>query len=110
MSPRVPNPCRRPSPPSATDRRFFRRWYDHWYRSRTTLPAGRLALSFDHLPTICQKTNPLGFRHNNKQWEVSSCATSYPMSRWPPRSEEHTSETPVTNAHLVCRLLLEKKK
>src|SRR3546814_10346306 len=25
------------------------------------------------------------------------------------RSEEHTSE-PVTNAHLVCRLLLEKKK
>src|SRR3546814_1293712 len=28
----------------------------------------------------------------------------------PSRSEEHTSETPVTNAHLVCRLLLEKKK
>src|SRR3546814_5402086 len=27
----------------------------------------------------------------------------------PARSEEHTSETPVTNAHLVCRLLLEKK-
>src|SRR3546814_8684290 len=26
------------------------------------------------------------------------------------RSEEHTSETPVTNAHLVCRLLLEKNK
>src|SRR3546814_4449374 len=26
------------------------------------------------------------------------------------RSEEHTSETPVTNAQLVCRLLLEKKK
>src|SRR3546814_4444421 len=26
------------------------------------------------------------------------------------RSEEHTSKTPVTNAHLVCRLLLEKKK
>src|SRR3546814_2351311 len=25
------------------------------------------------------------------------------------RSEEHTSELPVTNAHLVCRLLLEKK-
>src|SRR3546814_6100929 len=24
------------------------------------------------------------------------------------RSEEHTSETPVTHAHLVCRLLLEK--
>src|SRR3546814_10707654 len=26
------------------------------------------------------------------------------------RSEEHTSELRVTNAHLVCRLLLEKKK
>src|SRR3546814_2036591 len=26
------------------------------------------------------------------------------------RSEAHTSETPVTNAQLVCRLLLEKKK
>src|SRR3546814_8756317 len=26
-----------------------------------------------------------------------------------PRSEEHTSELPVTNAHLVCRLLLEKQ-
>src|SRR3546814_2948925 len=26
------------------------------------------------------------------------------------RSEEHTSEPPVTNAQLVCRLLLEKKK
>src|SRR3546814_8735747 len=26
------------------------------------------------------------------------------------RSEEHTSGTPVTNAHLVCRLLLEKKQ
>src|SRR3546814_2667474 len=25
------------------------------------------------------------------------------------RSEEHTSELPVTNAQLVCRLLLEKK-
>src|SRR3546814_7418125 len=25
------------------------------------------------------------------------------------RSEEHTSGTPVTNAHIVCRLLLEKK-
>src|SRR3546814_6544913 len=28
----------------------------------------------------------------------------------PPRSEEHTSELQSTNAHLVCRLLLEKKK
>src|SRR3546814_4203779 len=26
------------------------------------------------------------------------------------RSEEHKSELPVTNAHIVCRLLLENKK
>src|SRR3546814_5216157 len=32
------------------------------------------------------------------------------MPRNATRSEEHTSETPVTNAHLVCRLLLAKKK
>src|SRR3546814_10619844 len=39
---------------------------------------------------------------------ASPCAGhSAPVRR---RSEEHTSETPVTNAHLVCRLLLEKKK
>src|SRR5690348_18111193 len=45
-----------------------------------------------------------------------SCPTGQPTSarpsrssRWSPRSEEHTSElqSPV---HLVCRLLLEKKK
>src|SRR5258706_1643544 len=30
-------------------------------------------------------------------------------SRWPPRSEEHTSELQ-SLTHLVCRLLLEKKK
>src|SRR3546814_10091263 len=35
-------------------------------------------------------------------------ARSAPVQRR--RSEEHTSELPVTNAHLVCRLLLEKKK
>src|SRR3546814_4943534 len=32
-----------------------------------------------------------------------------PLLQGEGRSEEHTSETPVTNAHLVCRLLLEHK-
>src|SRR3546814_6895084 len=40
--------------------------------------------------------------------------TAYSPSRYTSagydRSEEHTSELQVTNAHLVCRLLLEKKK
>src|SRR3546814_5436352 len=43
----------------------------------------------------------------------SACPVSLRLDRGPGvrgRSEEHTSETPVTNAHLVCRLLLEKKK
>src|SRR3546814_1932567 len=48
---------------------------------------------------------------------ASTCACTGPTSRKPvcasrttTRSEEHTSELQVTNAHLVCRLLLEKKK
>src|SRR3546814_2142227 len=36
---------------------------------------------------------------------ISSGAKAMVMST--ARSEEHTSENPVTNAHLVCRLLLE---
>src|SRR3546814_3437297 len=36
-------------------------------------------------------------------------ATVEELYSWP-RSEEHTSELQVTNAHLVCRILLEKKK
>src|SRR3546814_7924987 len=32
------------------------------------------------------------------------------INRFRIRSEEHTSETPVTNAQIVCRLLLENKK
>src|SRR3546814_10480965 len=51
-------------------------------------------------------------------WPTSAWATSSASGRTSTRcgancatrSEEHTSETPVTNAHLVCRLLLEKKK
>src|SRR3546814_4328288 len=39
---------------------------------------------------------------------LNSCASS--GQAYESRSEEHTSETPVTNAHLVCRLLLEKNK
>src|SRR5689334_24147383 len=39
----------------------------------------------------------------------SSVATPYPHGSRPPRSEEHTSELQ-SQFHLVCRLLLEKKK
>src|SRR3546814_3903356 len=40
---------------------------------------------------------------------TSPCAHSNAASSTNARSEEHTSDS-VTNAHLVCRLLLEKKK
>src|SRR5689334_24593800 len=46
---------------------------------------------------------------------VRSCGSASPRSRWSPtravtrRSEEHTSELQ-SQFHLVCRLLLEKKK
>src|SRR5689334_24108882 len=40
----------------------------------------------------------------------TSCRTDrISSSGWPPRSEEHTSELQ-SQFHLVCRLLLEKKK
>src|SRR3546814_2046876 len=47
-------------------------------------------------------------------WSFQACPENFRIAghdgRRGNRSEEHTSETPVTNAHLVCRLLLEKKK
>src|SRR3989442_5073406 len=39
----------------------------------------------------------------------SSPADSFPVGSFPVRSEEHTSELQ-SRPHLVCRLLLEKKK
>src|SRR3546814_2499862 len=39
-----------------------------------------------------------------------AAAVTPSFNRAPLRSEEHTSELQVTNAHLVCSLLLEKKK
>src|SRR6266568_9314136 len=42
-------------------------------------------------------------------WLSASCATRTARSPPPARSEEHTSELQ-SQFHLVCRLLLEKKK
>src|SRR3546814_9757348 len=41
-------------------------------------------------------------------WHCSSSTFCVEGSKF--RSEEHTSETPVTNAQLVCRLQIAKKK
>src|SRR5690348_17603002 len=61
---------------------------------------------FRSAATSCS-TPPVGSRSSSTTWcAPNSRPTSSPCSR---RSEEHTSElqSPV---HLVCRLLLEKKK
>src|SRR3546814_2723905 len=82
-------------------------------------PAGRLTIR-QPLP---RRMKGIGFAGKRKAPEDAAIATANPsrcsfifrrcadlrLSR-PSRSEEHTSEPPVTNAHLVCRLLLEKKK
>src|SRR3546814_2650560 len=47
--------------------------------------------------------------HGSKPQLFPGIAGIGPALEPPLRSEEHTSEL-VTNAHLVCRLLLEKKK
>src|SRR3546814_4125425 len=47
--------------------------------------------------------------HARHPWSTRMTAGGLPFSNYP-RSEEHTSELQSTNAHLVCRLLLEKKK
>src|SRR3546814_8443792 len=48
-----------------------------------------------------QVADVLVFMNNGKIWEIGPSKEL--------RSEEHTSELQFTNAHLVCRLLLEKK-
>src|SRR3546814_2691927 len=56
------------------------------------------------------------FVRPNQPHAVERCAVAHELVHWEykdvgttnARSEEHTSETPVTNAQLVCRLLLVK--
>src|SRR3546814_9530206 len=55
-------------------------------------------------PAVVRRQASLGRCSNERKDTSSTC------DRKDSRSEEHTSEPPVTNAHLVCRLLLEKTK
>src|SRR3546814_1076303 len=80
----------------------------------TRLPAGRTRIAH-----ACGGARLMRFRRvplNDVDWaELDRFADRTHAQRLPwlnylTRSEEHTSELPVTNAHLVCRLLLEKKK
>src|SRR5207253_9998051 len=70
-----------------------------------------IASTRDRLPiTGPTQMSPAG----RSSWRLRRRATSFPITEWasPPmsrRSEEHTSELQ-SRGHLVCRLLLEKKK
>src|SRR3546814_7640880 len=96
---------RRPPRSTRTDTLFP---YTTLFRSRRNA-AGR-GTSGRHRPTPAPQATGGSPRRGRKR----RSARPRPRSGWPPglprRSEEHTSEPPVTNAHLVCRLLLEKKK
>src|SRR3989442_3291206 len=67
-------------------------------------PRSTLFSLHDALPIL--KTYPLGRRHSKVQ--VSDFSVAWRRGGTP-RSEEHTSELQ-SRPHLVCRLLLEKKK
>src|SRR5437870_10021449 len=65
---------------------------------------GNVTHAVTHTP---QPTHPSGFRTG---WPRSSSASAAsPIGQARARSEEHTSELQ-SRGHLVCRLLLEKKK
>src|SRR3546814_11215149 len=79
-------------------------------RTDTLFPYTTLFRSASTRPTTTHR--PIS-RPSERRWNrwVRRRRATYPLrGNGMPRSEEHTSETPVTNAHLVCRLLLEKKK
>src|SRR5438045_1648910 len=69
----------------------------------------RAARSLPRMSTCTASTPPAGMRAS--AIERSSVGENVPLviSPSPPRSEEHTSELQSLR-HLVCRLLLEKKK
>src|SRR3546814_3287629 len=81
---------------------------------RSSRGAGRRSFPCRPVPDSGQQgcdLLPLSFRPKcprNGLRPMSGCPTR--SAQLCERSEEHTSELPVTNAHLVCRLLLEKKK
>src|SRR5687768_18025843 len=67
---------------------------------RSFAAALSVALRRDHHATCALTTESSGS-------SLARCGLA--LCCWPPRSEEHTSELQ-SRLHLVCRLLLEKKK
>src|ERR1039458_3854890 len=65
---------------------------------------------FGALPKWIGSSSVWGLKNNTSPiTTMNSCSTRSPTTSSPIRSEEHTSELQSLR-HLVCRLLLEKKK
>src|SRR5690625_7555777 len=60
-------------------------------------------------PVPTEKLLPLFRQGVQVTWELPSCQITPARNKSKERSEEHTSELQ-SRGHLVCRLLLEKKK
>src|SRR3546814_9701715 len=96
--------CRKTSP-------FWERLKGHLPPFRITTVPQTERQTFPPLPTL-KILSLTVFICNIEVLKARSSRWGVNASTWmtSARSEEHTSEPPVTNAHLVCRLLLEKKK
>src|SRR3546814_1035342 len=94
---------RRPPRSTRTDTLFP---YTTLFRSTRRSPDCRpVSAVFEH--SLPNRTNQNAEIAPSHPWRIAICNRKRRERMM--RSEEHTSETPVTNAHIVCRLLLEKK-
>src|SRR5687768_6902729 len=96
---RVDRPSRRKSQPDRRDRDCVRAWRVGWPEGRTRT-AGRVRGAGRGRWESARLAVARPLHRRGMQWKWS-------LIRW--RSEEHTSELQ-SRLHLVCRLLLEKKK
>src|SRR3546814_2896614 len=93
---------RRPPRSTRTDTLFP---YTTLFRSILPMLGAEGILAFDH---DLERLDEL--RADVEQIDVVRIDLADILDQAADRSEEHTSELQSTNAHLVCRLLLEKKK
>src|SRR2546429_6483128 len=78
--------------------------YTTLFRSRTLLWTRKRVGEMQTWPALRNLDAPAAFTAR-----ATSASSATMTGAWPPRSEEHTSELQ-SRLHLVCRLLLEKKK
>src|SRR5258708_19455072 len=85
---------------------------DGWEKGGRTISAAKMKMDKDHVvPLSRQALEMLKAVHEltGNRCYIFSCTHDQPLSNNTLRSEEHTSELQSPD-HLVCRLLLEKKK